>query len=243
MKEKNTYTNWCSNTHHLLDPHIRFRTRMVYLNYITCLRYTFWSGTLDMTHRKSSLKSSVPGCVGVAIVASFADGASSRSRPGVITLAAHCWAYVRGARAIVASGTVHTGACLCLPFCVLIECSTKIQRTKSIRTQLKTETQQNKGEDRGKKHESLKIVACNNNHIQRCNLKFFLQSPHCAANHLQHVAWRNPVEIMCNTSSAYHVQHVMLCAMWHEGKAQLLSLTKLISHLFEPILLAKPLNR
>ena len=25
-----------------------FHTRMVYLDYIACLRYTFWSGTLDL---------------------------------------------------------------------------------------------------------------------------------------------------------------------------------------------------
>ena len=38
---------------------------------------------------------------------------------------------------------------------------------------------------------------------------------------------------MCNTSSAYHVQHVMLHATWYVGTAQLLSLTELKSHLFE----------
>ena len=44
---------------------------------------------------------------------------------------------------------------------------------------------------------------------------------------------RNGVQITCNTSSAYHVQHVMLRATWYEGTAQLLSLTELKSHLFE----------
>ena len=44
---------------------------------------------------------------------------------------------------------------------------------------------------------------------------------------------RNRVQIMCNTSSAYHVQHVVLRAKWYEGTAQLLSLTELKSHLFE----------
>ena len=40
-------------------------------------------------------------------------------------------------------------------------------------------------------------------------------------------------ENMCNTSSAYHVQHVVLRATCYEGTAQLLSLTKLKLHLFE----------
>ena len=57
--------------------------------------------------------------------------------------------------------------------------------------------------------------------------EIFLQSPHCAANRLQHVRSSGPG----NTSSAYHVQHVVLRAMWYEGTAQLLSLTELKSHL------------
>ena len=44
---------------------------------------------------------------------------------------------------------------------------------------------------------------------------------------------RDRVQITCNTSSAYHVQHVVLRATWYEGIAQLLSLTELKSHLFE----------
>ena len=43
---------------------------------------------------------------------------------------------------------------------------------------------------------------------------------------------RNRVQIMCNKSSAYHVQHVVLCATWYKGTAQLLSLTEFKSHLF-----------
>ena len=43
-------------------------------------------------------------------------------------------------------------------------------------------------------------------------IRDFLQSPHCAANCLQHVRssgpGRNRVQITCNTSSTYHVQHV-----------------------------------
>ena len=75
----------------------------------------------------------------------------------------------------------------------------------------------------------------------------FLQSPHCAVNCLQHVRssgpGRNRVQITCNTSSAYHVQHV-LHATWYEGTGQLLSLTDFKSHLFDLffILLAEPLT-
>ena len=41
------------------------------------------------------------------------------------------------------------------------------------------------------------------------------------------------MQITCNTSSAYHVHHLMLCVAWYEGTAQLLSLTELKLHLFE----------
>ena len=44
---------------------------------------------------------------------------------------------------------------------------------------------------------------------------------------------RNRVQITCNTSSAYHVQHVVLRAARYEGTAQLVSLTEFKSHLFE----------
>ena len=60
----------------------------------------------------------------------------------------------------------------------------------------------------------------------------FLQSPHSAANCLQHVRSSGPGAILCNTSSAYHVQHVVLLATWYEGTAEPLSLTELKSHLF-----------
>ena len=43
---------------------------------------------------------------------------------------------------------------------------------------------------------------------------------------------RNRVQITCNTSSAYHVQHVVIRATWCEGTAQLLSFTELKSQLF-----------
>ena len=47
-------------------------------------------------------------------------------------------------------------------------------------------------------------------------IRDFLQFPHCAANRLQHVRASGPghnrVQIACNTSSAYHVQHVVVRA-------------------------------
>ena len=53
---------------------------------------------------------------------------------------------------------------------------------------------------------------------------------------------RNRVQITCNTSSAYHVQHVVLPATWYKGAAQLLSLEELKSHLFS-LYFIEPLNR
>ena len=60
-------------------------------------------------------------------------------------------------------------------------------------------------------------------------IRDFLQSPTCTLKWPGH----NRVQITCNTSGAYHVQHVVLHATWYEGTAQLLSLTELKSHLFE----------
>ena len=51
----------------------------------------------------------------------------------------------------------------------------------------------------------------------------------------------NRVQIMCNTLSAYHVQHVIR-ATWYEGTAHLLSLAELKLHLFELYLLPEPLS-
>ena len=64
-------------------------------------------------------------------------------------------------------------------------------------------------------------------------IRYFLQSPQCAANRLQHVRSSGPGAIMCNKSSACHMQHAVLGASLYEGTAQLLSLTELKSHLFE----------
>ena len=44
---------------------------------------------------------------------------------------------------------------------------------------------------------------------------------------------RNRVQITCNTSSAYHMQHVVLRVTWYKGTAQLLSLTESKSLLFQ----------
>ena len=56
----------------------------------------------------------------------------------------------------------------------------------------------------------------------------FLQSPHSAANCLQHVRSSDPGAIVCKSRAS-----VMLRATWYKGTAQLLSLTELKSHLFE----------
>ena len=68
------------------------------------------------------------------------------------------------------------------------------------------------------------------NHIERRNLRFFLQSPYCATNCLQ--------QVIRVQSCANHVQHwaLIMCnmwyAMWYEGIAQLFILTELKLHLF-----------
>ena len=55
-------------------------------------------------------------------------------------------------------------------------------------------------------------------------IRDFLQSPHSAANCVQHVRSSGPgrkrVQITCYTSSAYHVQHDVLRATWYEGTAR-----------------------
>ena len=76
----------------------------------------------------------------------------------------------------------------------------------------------------------------NNNRIQRRYSRFFTISSQCRKlSPTCTLKWprRSCVQITCNTSSAYHVQHVVLRATWYKGTAQLLSLTELKSHLFE----------
>ena len=54
---------------------------------------------------------------------------------------------------------------------------------------------------------------------------------------------RNCVQITCNTSSACHVQRVVLHATWYEGTAQLLSLKEFKSHLFKLYVTGWTMNR
>ena len=64
----------------------------------------------------------------------------------------------------------------------------------------------------------------NNNRIQRHYSRFFTISSQCRElSPTRTFKWprRNCVQIACKTSSAYHVQHVVLCATWYEGTAQL----------------------
>ena len=64
-----------------------------------------------------------------------------------------------------------------------------------------------------------------NNHIQRRNSRFLtISSLRRELSPTRTLKWRgrNRVQITCNTSSTYHVQHV-LRATWNEGTAQLLT--------------------
>ena len=65
--------------------------------------------------------------------------------------------------------------------------------------------------------------ACNNNRIQRHYSRFYtISSQRRELSPTRTLKWprRNRVQITCNTSSAYHVQHVVLRATWYEGTAQ-----------------------
>ena len=73
-------------------------------------------------------------------------------------------------------------------------------------------------------------------------IRDFWQAPHSAASRLRHVRSSGPGTIVY-TSSAYHVQHVVLRATWYEGTAQLLSLTEYKSHLFELYFIGWDINR
>ena len=67
------------------------------------------------------------------------------------------------------------------------------------------------------------------NRIERRNSRFLtiFSLPH-ESSPTRTLKWpgRNRVQITCNTSSAYHVQRVVLLATWYEGTAQLLNLTE-----------------
>ena len=64
----------------------------------------------------------------------------------------------------------------------------------------------------------------NNNRFQRRYSRFFtISSQRRELSPTRTLKWsrRNRVQITCNTSSAYHVQHAMFRATWYEGTAQL----------------------
>ena len=86
----------------------------------------------------------------------------------------------------------------------------------------------------------------NDSRIQRRNSRFLtISSLRCELSPTRTLKWpgRNRVKITCNTSSAYHVHHVLWCATWHAGTAQLLSLTEFNPIYLSFIILAEPLSR
>ena len=86
----------------------------------------------------------------------------------------------------------------------------------------------------------------NNNCIQWRKSRFFtISSLRREPSPTRTLEWpgRNRVQITCNTSSAYHVQRVVLRATWYEGTALLLSLTNFKSHLFEVYFTGWTINR
>ena len=90
------------------------------------------------------------------------------------------------------------------------------------------------------------IIKDNTNNIQKRNSRF-LQSPHCAANCLQHVRSSGPGAIVCKLRATHRA--LITCNMscyvprGTKGQLNLLSLTEFKLHLFSFILLAEPLNR
>ena len=74
----------------------------------------------------------------------------------------------------------------------------------------------------------------NSNHIEGRSSRFFtISSLHHKLSPTRQLKWpgSNCVQCMYNTSSAYHVQHVVLPVTRYQGTAQLLSLTEFKSHL------------
>ena len=81
---------------------------------------------------------------------------------------------------------------------------------------------------------------------ERHNSRFFtISSLRSELSPTRTLKWpeRSRVQITCSTSSAYHVQHVMLRATWYEGTAQLLSLTELRPHLSQLYFVCCTINR
>ena len=83
----------------------------------------------------------------------------------------------------------------------------------------------------------------NNYHIERHNSRF-LQSPHCAANCLQHVSSSGPGTIVCKSRATHRalITSNLQCATWYEGTAQLLSLTVEIAFILALLYRLKPLT-
>ena len=63
----------------------------------------------------------------------------------------------------------------------------------------------------------------NNNRTERRNLRF-LRSPHCAANHLQHVRLSGPGAIICKSCATHRalIMCNMSCCVPHGKKGQLI---------------------
>ena len=62
----------------------------------------------------------------------------------------------------------------------------------------------------------------NNNRTERRNSRFVaISSLRHKLSPTRALKWpgHNRVQVTCSTSSAYHVQHVMIHAMWYEGTA------------------------
>ena len=84
----------------------------------------------------------------------------------------------------------------------------------------------------------------NNDHTERPNSKL-LQSPHCAANHLQHIRSIGLGAIVGKSHATHQALFMCnMCATWCEGTAQLLSLTDFQMRLLQLfILLAETTNQ
>ena len=75
----------------------------------------------------------------------------------------------------------------------------------------------------------------NDDRIQRRNSNVFTTSSlrhELSSTRMLQWQGRNHMQITCNTSSASHVQHVVLPTKWYEGTAQPLCLTEFKSHSF-----------
>ena len=86
----------------------------------------------------------------------------------------------------------------------------------------------------------------NNNRIQRCNSRFFtISSLRCEPSQTHMLKWpgRIRMQITCNKSSTYYMQHVVLHGTWYNGTAQLWNSTESKLHLFELYFIGWTINR